>query len=235
MEQEINNIENQNQENENNLDNKFENNNEKVSNDDTKSSCNKNNFCKRIDLLYKTIIFIAIVVLFILHFSNSKDSQDITSNNNIIKLAYINTDTVFNNYSMVSDLKDELKAEKDKLENEVMSRQKSFDQKVKNYQANLQSNSINQVQSQNAEKSLMNERNEIMMLSEKYTQELAYKEMQITKRITDSIVNFTKRFNEKYQADYILGYTYGAGIIVANEKYDISLKILEGLNKEYKK
>ena len=227
MENELNNIEKQTEEVKNEI----------IKDEELSKSCdNKNNKClKNIDLFYKIFVVLAILILFVLHFFNKKENKLIGENGSVLKIAYINTDSIFNNYLMVKDLKEELKTEKDKLEAEVMTKQKAFDQKLKNYQSNMQSNSINAVQAQNAEKNLMNERNEILSISEKYSQDLAFKELQITKQITDSIVNYTKRFNSTFQADYILGYTYGAGIIVANEKFDISKRILEGLNKEYKK
>ena len=54
-------------------------------------------------------------------------------------------------------------------------------------------------------------------------------------QITDSVINFANRYNKTYNADYILGYTKGGGILVANEKYDITQDIITGLNEEYEK
>ncbi len=196
----------------------------------------KCNLCK-INTILNIALFLAIAVLFYFHFSSAKNSavSSAFNNTNSLKIAYLNTDSVFSNYLMVKDLRDVLKSEKDKLEAIVMAKQKSFDEKVKNYQTNMQSNSINSTQAQNAEKNLMKERNEIVSISEQYTQQLAIKEAEITRQISDSIINYSKRYNLELKADFILGYTYGAGIIVANEKFDVTKDILNGLNKEYEK
>lgn len=179
--------------------------------------------------------FLAIVGLYLLYFFGGKHVSDGKSGNitGSLKIAYFNTDSVFQSYLLVNDLRNELKTEKEKLESNFNSRQAAFEQKVKNYQANVQSNAINAVQAQNGEKQLMKEREEIMQMNEQYTQQLSAKEMEINKVITESIIEYSQKYNKTYGADYILGYTKGGPIIVVNEKMDITKDIIEGLNKEY--
>lgn len=193
---------------------------------------------KRCPLKPSTIInvfflFAIAGIYFLYFFGNAKAPKTSDSLPGNLKIAYFNTDSVFQNYLMVNELRDGLKAEKEKLEGVFNTKQSAFEQKVKNYQTNLQNNSINAIQAQNAEKQLMKEREEIMQINEQYTQQLATKEMEINKTITDAIINFSQKFNKTFGADYILGYTKGGPIIVVNEKMDVTKEIIEGLNKEY--
>ena len=121
------------------------------------------------------------------------------------------------------------------MESEVMNKQQNFQTKLNNYQSNVQNNRITFEQAQNAEKKLMQERDEIVALGERYSSDIMAMEFQMQQQITDSVINFANRFNKSYNADYILGYTKGGGILVANEKYDITKDILKGLNEEYEK
>jgi outer membrane protein len=178
--------------------------------------------------------FVAIAVLYFLHFYSKNGVSEKSASTGNLKIAFFNTDSVFQNYLLVDVLREELKAEKGKLEGTFTSKQAAFDQKVKNYQINMQNNSVNAVQAQNAERQLMKEREEIMAMNEQFTQQLAAKEMEINRVITEAIVSYSQKFNEKYGADYILGYTKGGPIIVTNAKMDVTKEILEGLNKEYK-
>lgn len=177
---------------------------------------------------------LAIGGLYALYFiGHPKVEKTATSLPGNLKIAYFNTDSVFQNYLMVNELRDALKLEKEKLEGVFNTKQSAFEQKVKNYQTNLQNNSINAVQAQNAEKQLMKEREEIMLINEQYTQQLATKEIDMNKTITEAILAYSQKFNKTYGADYILGYTKGGPIIVVNEKMDLTKEIIEGLNKEY--
>jgi outer membrane protein len=181
------------------------------------------------------ILFIAIGVLYFLHFYSGKPANTAANiSNGPLKVAYFDTDTVFQKYLLVEELRDGLKKSKDSLEGIFNSRQAAFEGKVRNYQNNLKNNAINATQAQNAETQLMKEREEIMQVNEIYTQQLVVKESEIQRRITEDIIAYANLFNKTYGADYILGYTKGGPIIVVNEKLDVTKDIIEGLNKEYK-
>lgn len=203
---------------------------------DSKKSCSKGEIFTKINFFGNIILFIVLITMFILHPSKSGDTGNATfpSNGNM-KIAFLNTDSVFSNYLMVKDLQEELNGKKSKLENEVMAKQQSFQTKLTNYQSNVQNNRITYDQAQAAEKKLMQERDDIVALGERYSNDIAALEFQIHQQITDSIINYTSRYNKTYNADYILGYTKGGGILVANPKYDVTVDVMKGLNEEYEK
>ncbi len=193
--------------------------------------------------LFSTINFYVNIVLFIVliafiiipHGNLSHKSKTAISNEGGVSIAFLNTDSVFGNYKMVDLLKEELMLKKEKMESEVMTKQQSFQAKLTNYQSNVQSNRITFEQAQNAERKLMEERDEIVALGERYSNDIMAMEFQMQQQITDSVINFANRFNKTFNADYILGYTKGGGILVANEKYDVTKDIIKGLNEEYEK
>lgn len=201
------------------------------------NKCSKSAIFTKINFFGNIVILIVLVVLFFSHHGKQNESSqnNFPMGNSTSKIAFLNTDTVFSNYLMVKDLQDELNTKKTKLENEVMAMQKAFQTKLTNYQSNVQNNRITYDQAQAAEKKLMKERDDIVALGERYSNDIAALEFQIHQQITDSIINFTNRYNKTYQADYILGYTKGGGILVANPKFEITMDILKGLNEEYEK
>lgn len=181
------------------------------------------------------ILIIAVGVLYFLHFYNpSKGGATASMGNGTLKVAFFNTDSVFQNYELVNQLREEMKKEKESLEGTFNAKQAAFEQKVRNYQTNLKNNVITPIQAQNAEAQLMKEREDIMKMNEEFTQQLVAKEADINKKITEDIINYATKYNEKYGADYILGYTKGGPIIVTNPKMDVTKDITEGLNKAYK-
>lgn len=182
------------------------------------------------------VLFIVLMVMIINPFGNKNNETKVAFSENAgMNIAFLNTDSVFGNYKLVEQLKDELIVKKEKMESEVMSKQQTFQTKLTNFQSNVQNNRITFEQSQDAERKLMKERDEIVALGERYSNDIMALEYQMQLQITDSVINFAKRYNKKYNADYILGYTKGGGILVANEKYDITTDIITGLNEEYEK
>lgn len=57
--------------------------------------------------------------------------------------------------------------------------------------------------------------------------------MHMNLRLVDSVTAFLKRFNRQYKFDYIMGYKSGGEILVTNDTLDITIPVLEALNKEY--
>ena len=197
--------------------------------------CSKDLFSK-INFYANIVLFIVLIGFIINPFGNkTNEKATISTGGSGMSVAFLNTDSVFENYKLVVELKDELKGKKERMESEVMSKQQSFQTKLTNYQSNVQNNRITFEQAQNAEKKLMQERDEIVALGERYSNDIMAMEFQMQQQITDSVINFANRFNKSYNADYILGYTKGGGILVANEKYDITKDIIKGLNEEYEK
>jgi outer membrane protein len=190
----------------------------------------------KINFYTNIVLFIVLIIFIINPFGkNTNERASISTGESGMSVAFLNTDSVFENYKLVVELKDELKGKKERMESEVMSKQQSFQTKLTNYQSNVQNNRITFEQAQNAEKKLMQERDEIVALGERYSNDIMAMEFQMQQQITDSVINFANRFNKSYNADYILGYTKGGGILVANEKYDVTKDIINGLNEEYEK
>ncbi|MEI8203711.1 MAG: OmpH family outer membrane protein [Bacteroidota bacterium] len=193
----------------------------------------------RLSLLINGILLVAVLILYIMLFSGIKKNDASTSesaslggNNNI---AYVNSDTLIDNYDLVKELKADLEKKKMSLESDVSGKQQSFETKVKNYQDNLQKKRITDDQAKNAESKLMKERQDIMELSDKYTHLLSQQELEMNYRVQDSIINIVHRLKSGKKYDFILGFSKGGGILFANEKHNITGEVLKQLNEEYKK
>ena len=193
----------------------------------------------RLSLILNGILLFAVIILYILFFFGVKktDSSDSAGQKmgGLNNIAFVNSDTLIQNYDMVKELKGELEKKKVILEAEVSTKQQTFETKVKNFQNNVQKNLISTEQAKNAESKLMQERQDIMEISEKYTRLLSQQELEMNYRVQDSIINLVHRFNSAKKYDFILGFSKGGGILFANEKHNITQDVLKQLNEEYKK
>ncbi len=185
------------------------------------------------------ILLIAVVVIYILHFTSNKDSDKlanvISSSNNSVMLT-VNNDSIIKNFVLAELLTKDLETEAIKYQQELANKQNSLQERYNNYQNNVQNNVLTQTQIQNAEQQLQKEAAELQGLQEQYSHILAAKEESVHREITDSIVNAARRVNDKkYKADYVLATSTGSAILYANKIYDITDEVIKELNNAYKK
>lgn len=199
--------------------------------------CGTTAFCAHLPFILSSLSLVLVIVLYILFFLNKGKSTDVfqKKNGSSISVAYINFDSLMVNYEMVKVMKESLEKKKNTLEADVLSRQKTLQTKITNYKDNVQNNRITIQQAQDAEQKLMQEQQELLSLREGYLSQLAEEQAQLDMVIQDSVVNYVHRINNKYNFDYVLGFSKGGGIVLANDTLNITKIVVDGLNEEYKK
>jgi outer membrane protein len=55
-----------------------------------------------------------------------------------------------------------------------------------------------------------------------------------TEEFYGNIFEYIKSYNKENGYEFVLGYSKGGGILFADASLDVTKKIVEGLNKEYK-
>ena len=204
---------------------------------ENKTGQNDNNI--NIFLIGLVILTVAVIVLFILHFSQPKSNKPTNVNTNTesqASIVTINTDSIMEHFELMKLLKEDLEKETEKYHKELQRKSAEFEDKYRNYMINVQNNVLTQTQMQNAERQLLQEKESLEALSEKYTKILVDKEMSVQNEIMDSLKNASKRVNDAgYNADYIFAISAGSAIIHANKYFDITDEVIRELNESYKK
>jgi outer membrane protein len=185
------------------------------------------------------MVVVAIIILYILHFTQSTNSKHIpvhASRDTQMMILTINTDSIMEHFMLVALLKNDLEKETEKYQKDLQAKSSSFETKYQNYMLNVQNNVLTQTQMQNAERQLLQEKESLEALSAKYTQILADKEMSVNNEIMDSLKNTAKRINDlNYNADYVFAINAGSAILHANTMCDITDEVIKEMNESYKK
>ena len=185
------------------------------------------------------ILTVAVIVLFILHFSQPKSNKTVPVNTNAESktlIVTINTDSIMEHFELMKLLKEDLEKETEKYHKELQKKSSEFEDKYRNYMINVQNNVLTQTQMQNAERQLLQEKESLEALSERYTKILVDKEMSVQNEIMDSLKNASRRVNEAgYKADYVFAISAGSAIIHANNYFDITDEVIRELNESYRK
>jgi outer membrane protein len=190
-------------------------------------------------LALNLVMLAGIIILFILHFTGSGSKSDSGSgaidkvNKGAIKVAFVNNDSILSNYELVKKMRADLEAKGRRLEGEVAAKQQAFEKDAAYFQEQVKKKAISDQSAQEIYGQLQQNQQGIYQLRDRYTAELQQSEMDMNVALIDSVMNFLKRYNEKYKFDYILGFTKGGNILYANDTLDVTKDVIIELNKAY--
>ena len=200
------------------------------------NSCGEKKCKCCINLILNIIAMAGIIVLFILYFTgySCSHSPGAKFNKTTAPIGFVNSDSVMANYEFVKVIKVSLEAKQKEAEDNFSVQQKTFETQVAEYQKKIQANSITNDQAKNTERILAEKQQNLLDLKDQLTQTLSEEQYKMNIMLLDSITNFLKRYNQKYNYNYIFGYSKGSNLLFANDSLDLTKEVIKGLNKEYK-
>ncbi len=195
---------------------------------------------KRLSLLLNIVLAIAVVALFILHFTGigagRKSNSEIslaagsTAGNNIF---YVQIDSVISHFDMAKDLSGELESKFNSSDATLKSKQESYQKEVNDYQYKMQRGLITRSDAQNIEQQLYVKQQDLMQLQQDLTTEINEKQVVMNRQVINAIMEYLKENSTQYNYKYVLGTSFGGNILYANDSLDITRSITEGLNTKY--
>lgn len=151
-----------------------------------------------------------------------------------VTIAYVNSDSVLANYTLVKSMREELEKNTKRLETELKNKQASFEKDAAYFQEQVNRKSISEASAQEIYGKLMAEQQKLYELRDQYSTQISQKEFDMNQLLLDSLDNFLKRYNKKMNFDYIFSYNKGGSILTANDSLDITKEVINLLNSEYK-
>jgi outer membrane protein len=217
---------------------------------------------KNLSLVLNGILAIAVAVLYYFQFAapkeevrkNTVDAAAVDSVSSKLKIAYVNTDSLWNEYKLINDIQADLEADREKAERKVAQRTSilegqleqmagelqtkmaDFESKGRTMNEALRNMKMQELQSlqQNAQAFSLEADQEITQLQQRLQNDLLDKELKGTKQVQDNIKAFLKDYNQDYDFTYVLAYSSDAGgILLGNPALDITKDVLAGLNEIY--
>lgn len=196
-------------------------------------------FIFNFNTLLGLILLVGLIVLYILHFNSSSPSAVAPpvaaqkASGSKLSVVYVNIDSLNQRYDYVHSLRTDLENTGKKLQAEVLGEQAALEKEANEFQRQVAANIIPEEKAKLQYEQLMMKQQKLMEKKERFTQQVAEKEMNMNLTLIDSVTVFLKRYNRQYQFDFIMGYKTGGEILVANDSLDITKSVIEGLNKDY--
>ena len=189
-------------------------------------------------LILNVVLLVLVGVLFYLHFSG-KNNPSVKASNNAaasspnskdFRIAYFEMDSVENSFQMVNDVKAELTRREDAIGNELQQLEKNYRTKVAQYQA--QGANMTQVQSEMAQRDVMQMQQGMQSRRQSLEQEYQDLQMRKLKDVKTKIEDFLKKYNNDKGFTYIFAYEPGI-FYYKDTTYNITKDVIAGLNQQY--
>lgn len=151
-----------------------------------------------------------------------------------IRIVYIDLDTVMYRYKFALDINKEMISKEAKISAALENKRKKIEEEISQFEYKCNAKTFASedefIQARDEivrkEKEFMTERDELYAEWEK-------ENMARGKELRDSINSFILEHNKEKSYDFILT-KIGDNILFANEAFDITMEVVEGLNKRYK-
>jgi len=196
--------------------------------------------CKMCNIIAYSVLLIAVIVLYVLHFLSPKPPvfipKEITGVPGSGEIVFVNLDTINDHYELVKILTGDIKAEMAKQEAIFANKENSFQKRYNQFQENMNAGILTQVQVENAQKQLMQEYQQLEDDKERVFSNLQARQSAALLQIYDSLQATVKRINAERNASYVITYqSQSPFLLVTDPAKDITDFVLFELNRTYNK
>lgn len=203
---------------------------------------------KSINAIVHLILFVAVVVLYFLHFSGTGSTPVAEDNKQADTLRaqladlnksegpvilFVNSDSLFENYEYVKTVEKSLKSEKERLESSLDQKMKKLEQDFMDLQQKYQGGQLTMEQAAAREQELMERRDVLAQTQQEYSVRFMEQTEEKNKLLQDAITDYLEKYNLDKNVSYVLGYQPGGVILFGRDSLDITRQVIDGLNKEY--
>lgn len=152
------------------------------------------------------------------------------------RIAFVQIDTLTNQYKMYKEASDNFAKKQANAENTINQKGKSFASQVQEFQRKVQTNSITQDQYNQEQARLQKLQQDIQDLQTRLSNSLLEEQQKELKAITDTIKAFLADYAKEKGYDFILCKSSGIdNVLYASESFDVTEEVVAALNKRYDK
>ena len=192
---------------------------------------------KNLNLVLISILFVAVGVLYYLHFSSS--SPAIQTSASPIKsydskpasIVFLNSDSLLDNYAFLKAKTEGLEARHKKITSELEAEGMRLQTDAENYRQ--RGAMMTDAERQKTEEQLVMRQQQLVQKEKSMMSKLEEERDAINDQLFKNLTGFLKDYNKEKNYQFILGYQKGGGILFANDSLDITQVVIDGLNKKY--
>ena len=191
---------------------------------------------KHLSLILNVVLLVLVGCLYYLHFSSPKNSVTLihsakdSSVNHGNKVAYIDLDSLQNNYEYYKKIKGEFERKQAASDDEINNLQKRYQARA--MQLQQKGPTMNQQDQQSAMKEISQMQQDLQTKKQSLDNELFNYNSKMKEDILSRIQNFLKDYNKDGRYDYIFSYEPGF-MFYKDTALNITRDVVKGLNDLY--
>ncbi|MDA3911759.1 MAG: OmpH family outer membrane protein [Bacteroidales bacterium] len=198
-------------------------------------------------LIFNVILLLGIIALFVLYFTGKPTSQVSSASGDISnsaimdtaesiiseRIAVVKLDTLLLEYRLAQDLNEDLLERQKNAESTFQNKMMKFEKDYTAFQKKMETGAfLSQASMEAQQQDLLKQQNDLQMLQENLTMQLAQNQEQMTQRLYDSVIYNIELIN-KDRFVLILGDAVGTNVLYSNQAMDITNEVLRFLNLRY--
>lgn len=151
-----------------------------------------------------------------------------------VKMAYVDIDTLLTNYNFWKDLNEAMVKKSENVRLTLNQKAADLDKQKQEFQTKYQNNAfLSAERAQQEYNRIAKLEQDLQVLSNQLQNELASENEKNSLQLRDSIKSFLKSYNKEKGYTMIFSNTGMDNLLYADESYDITKDIIEGLNSRY--
>ena len=193
----------------------------------------------KIQLVINIVLVAAVAALFVIIYSGNKPATAEPATLDpaeVMPVAYLNVDSLLTNYTFAQEASDQLMSKQEDARVKMNTKLRTFQNEVADFQRKLENNAfLSRERAEKEQQRLAKKEQELQELEAKLTQDIMMENQKLNLQLADSLNNFLKEFNADGRFHIILSNTAKDNVLMANEQYDITEEVINGLNARCKK
>jgi outer membrane protein len=193
------------------------------------------------NIVTNVVLAAAVVVLFVLHFSDGdkkenggeKGTTTVLAEPSNISIAYFNMDSVMANWDLYFEYQQDLGQKQSQLESDFAGRTETFYQSVQDAQYKIQRGLVTRSEAEQLQQNLASEEQNLMNLQNQYAAELQEEGLVKNRKMLDMIERYVSELSEAKGYSYVYSYQFGGNLIYGAKPYNITDEVVDGLNAKY--
>lgn len=196
---------------------------------------------KNLSIILNAVLLIAVAILFYLVLSEPQEStpakaeianDTVTVTDQKLNIAYINTDSLWENYELVSVLRKELENKQAQFKRQLEGKVKELESKYLKLREDAPM--LTQADGEKRQMALMQEEEGIGQMQEELALRLAEEEDNMKRKIKMNLDRELKKIKEAQGLDLVLDYSATSSLLLADSAMSITNKVVDQLNADYK-
>lgn len=193
---------------------------------------------QRILLVLNIILLVAVLYLFVDKFNGPANdtapdsAEGLESSSSPLKIAYVNVDTLLNNYTLFKDKQKAISAREQEEDAKLRSRGKSLEREIMALQQKAGAGTMTPKDLQLEEGRLAKKQQEFLADQERISRQLMEETTRINDELQAEIVKVIQGLKSTGAYDYVLSYGAGSPVLAVNEGLNITDLVLAKLNEQ---